>query len=77
MRNRNMFRCEGRGMRQRCGMGRRFAMNQTEVEFADMSERKGMGRGQGFEGRGHGRGQGFAGQGRGRAQSFGRGNRCR
>jgi len=35
MRNRNMFRCEGRGMRQRCGMGRRFAMNQTEVVFSE------------------------------------------
>jgi len=61
MRNRNMFRCEGRGM------GRRFAMmNQAEVEFAHMPERKGMSRG-----------QGFGGQGCGRAQGFGRENRCR
>jgi len=77
MRNRNMFRCEGRGMGQRCGMGRRFAMNQTEVVFADMSERNDMGRREGFVGRGQGRGKGFEGQGRGRMQGFGRGTRCR
>ena len=48
MRNRNMFRGEGRGMGQRCGIRRRYAMNSEEFETRSMPTKQGRGRCQGF-----------------------------
>jgi len=71
MRNRKMFRSEGRGMGQRCGMGRRFAMNSEEIEGVSVPREQGMGQKRRAQGFGRGRGQGE------QRQGLGRGNRCR